>query len=103
MSRIAHQTYSSCLIASFERLKLPSAIDPRKALMNKLFHEAATSRHGQIDVGIDWVGFDQKESTSGGAIRGWIAPMNTLASYSDRCRERSSGAISYPIAQGKGS
>jgi hypothetical protein len=71
--------------------------------MNKLFHEAATSRHGQIDVVSDWAGIDQKESISGGAIRGWIAPMNTLTSHSDRCRERSSGAISYPIAQGKGS
>jgi hypothetical protein len=103
MPRNAHQTYFPCLIASFERLILPSAIDPRKALMNKFFHEAATSRYGQIDVVSDWTGIDQKESISGGAIRGWIAPMNTLTSYSDRCRERSSGAISYPIAQGKGS
>jgi hypothetical protein len=29
--------------------------------------------------------------------------MNTSTSNSDRCRERSSGAISYPMAQGKGS
>ena len=71
--------------------------------MNKLFHEAATSRHGQIDVVIDWAGIDRKESMSGGAIRGWIAPMNTTATSSDRCWATSSGAISYPIAQGKGS
>lgn len=103
MPRNAHQTYSPCLIASFERLKLTSAIAPRKALMNKLFHEAVTRRHGQIDVGIDWVRIYRKDSISGGAIRGWIAPMNTRTSNSDRCRERSSGAISYSIAQGKGS
>jgi len=103
MPRNAHQTYSPCLTASFERLKLPSAIDPRKALMNKLFHETATSRHGQFDVVIDWAGIDRKESISGGAIRGWIAPMNTTATSSDRCWATSSGAISYPIAQGKGS
>ena len=103
MPRNAHQTYSPCLKASFERPKLPSAIAPRKALMNKLFHEAATSRHREIDVGNDWAGIDRKESISGGAIRGWIAPMNTRTSNSDRRRKRSSGAISYPIAQGKGS
>lgn len=103
MPRNARQTYSSCLIATFESLKLPSAIAPRNALINQLFHEAATSRHRQNDVGNDWSGIDRKESISGGAIRGWIAPMNTRTSNSDRRRKRSSGAISYPIAQGKGS
>jgi hypothetical protein len=103
MSRIAHQTYSPFLIASFERPKLHSAIAPRKALMNKLFHEAATSRYGQVDVGIDWAGNDRMESISGGAIRGWIAPMNTTATCSRLCGVISSGAICYPIAQGKGS
>jgi hypothetical protein len=103
MSRIAHQTYSPFLIASFERPKLHSAIAPRKALMNKLFHEAATSRYGQVDVGIDWAGNDRMESVSGGAIRGWIAPMNTTSTSSNQCVARSSGAIGYPIAQGKGS
>jgi hypothetical protein len=71
--------------------------------MNKHFHEAATSTYGQIDVGIDWARIYRKDLISGGAIRGWIAPMNTLTPNSDRCREMSSGAISYSIAQGKGS
>ena len=71
--------------------------------MNKLFHGTATSKHRQIDVGIDWAGIDRIESISGGAIRGRIAPMNTISTSSNQCGARSSGAIGYPIAQGKGS
>ncbi len=103
MQKKAHQPYLPYLESSSAGEKFPRAITPQKALMNMPFRSREKARYGQIDVRIDWIGLARVGTISGGAIRGWIAPMNTTATCSMLCGARSSGAIGYPIAQGKGS